>query len=231
MVGIYFLSGGTNVFDVCSNCGQYAENKPVDQSGPFVVCQRCGYKYPFLQLPLFIIGGVSGTGKTTICLELVSRFTECIVLDSDLLWRAAFVDPENNHEGFRSTWLEIAANISQSRRPVALFGIADPERYEALPTRHYFSVIHYLLYTCSDEILIQRLQARPEWRQSHTTTFIDTMITYNQHLLTTARTTQFPMTILDTGGITIQETNDYTKNWIRQRLAPTYSSHHSLFPE
>ena len=206
------------MFDVCPNCGEYEANKPVDPDGPFVVCSLCYYKHPFLQLPLFIIGGVSGTGKSTICLELISKFTECVVLDSDLLWRGEFTSPENDYYNFRSTWLEFAANISQSDRPVALFGIAEPNRYESLPARHYFSTIHYLLYTCSDELLKQRLQARPDWRQSHTETFINPMIVFNQHLLRMAKTTSPPVTILDTGSISIKEAINYTKTWIQQRM-------------
>ncbi len=208
------------MFNVCSNCGEYGEDNPVDavgSSGPFVLCKHCHHKHPFLQLPLFIIGGVSGTGKSTISLEIISKFTECVVLDSDLLWRAEFSTPENDYYSFRSTWLEVAANISQSGRPVALFAIADSERYEKLHARHYFSTIHYLLYTCSDEVLSQRLRARPEWRQSHTAEFIETMINFNQHLLTVAKTTSAPVTILDTGTISIQEASDYTKSWILQR--------------
>ncbi len=206
------------MYDVCSNCGEYSEEKPVDATGPFIVCQMCGYKHPFLQLPLFVAGGVSGTGKTTICLELTSKFTECVVLDSDLLWRAEFRTPENNYYSFRSTWLEIAANIGQSGRSVVLFGIADPERFETLPARQYFSTLHYLLYTCDDEQLVQRLQARSAWRQSGTPAFVDTMIAFNNSLKEMARTTKFPVTLLDTGNISIQEASDYTKDWIQQRL-------------
>ena len=156
---------------------------------------------------------MSGTGKSTISLELMSKFTECVVLDSDFLWRAEFNTPENDYYSFRSSWLEVAANISQSGRAVALFAIADSERYEILHARQYFSTIHYLLYTCSDEVLTQRLKARPEWRQSRTATFIETMINFNQHLLTTAKTTSVPVTILDTG--TLRSTG-YNKDWNRK---------------
>ena len=204
------------MFNVCSNCGEYGEDNPVDPTGPFVVCKHCHHKHPFLQLPLFIIGGVSGTGKSTISLELMSKFTDCVVLDSDVLWRAEFSTPENDYYSFRSTWLELAANIHQSGWSVALFGIANPEQYETLHARQYFSTIHYLLYTCSDEVLTQRLRARPEWRQSHTDVFVETMINFNRHLLTIAKTTLFSVTILDTGTLSIREATDYTKLWIQE---------------
>lgn len=213
------------MYDVCSNCREYSENKPIDSTGPFVVCQICGYKHSFLQLPLFVVGGVSGTGKTTICLELTSKFTECVVLDSDLLWRAEFATPENNYYSFRSTWLEIAANISQSGRSIALFGIADPERFETLPARKYFSTIYYLLYTCGEKELVQRFQARPIRRQSHTPAFVEAMITFNRNLQAMAKTTQFPVTYFDTGDVSIRETSDYTKCWIQQKLSLRHSSH------
>jgi predicted kinase len=208
------------MFDICPRCGAYSENKPVDDrdDNACIVCRDCGHRQPFLRLPLFVIGGVSGTGKTTLHQELVSKVTECVVLDSDLLWRAEFATPENDYYRFRATWLLVAANIAQSGRPVALFGIADPERYEQLPARQYFSAIHYLLLTCDDEELVQRLQARPAWRQSGTSEFIEAMLTYNRYLKDAAAAMNYPVTMLDTGKRSVEACARFGAEWIRERL-------------
>src|SRR5437762_10497370 len=83
------------MFNVCPKCGEYSVEKPIDASGPFAICPFCGYAHPFLQLPLFIITGSSGSGKTTICLELIPLVQECVILESDILWGAFPADPEN----------------------------------------------------------------------------------------------------------------------------------------
>jgi hypothetical protein len=57
------------MFNVCPKCGEYSVEKSIDASGPFATCPFCGYAHPFLQLPLFIITGSSGSGKTTILFQ------------------------------------------------------------------------------------------------------------------------------------------------------------------
>jgi len=61
------------MFNVCPQCGAYSVEKNIEPGATTTVaiCPTCGYAQSFLQLPLFIITGASGAGKTTICRELV----------------------------------------------------------------------------------------------------------------------------------------------------------------
>src|SRR6266702_402236 len=114
------------MFNVCPRCGAYTVEKTIDPSGPFAICPFCHYAHPFLQLPLFIISGASSTGKSTICLALVPRLQECVVIESDILWGRVPTTPEDNYRDYRNTWLRVAKNISQAGRPVVLGGTALP---------------------------------------------------------------------------------------------------------
>ncbi len=67
------------MFNVCPRCGEYAVEKSIDPSGSYAICPFCRYAHPFLQQALFIITGASGSGKTTVCLKLVSLLKECVV--------------------------------------------------------------------------------------------------------------------------------------------------------
>ncbi|MEZ4519804.1 MAG: rRNA adenine N-6-methyltransferase family protein [Chloroflexota bacterium] len=53
-----------SIFNTCYNCGQYHADKAIDPDGPFAVCPECGYRHPFRQLPLLLVGGASGAGKS-----------------------------------------------------------------------------------------------------------------------------------------------------------------------
>lgn len=205
------------MFDVCSQCGMYTPEKTVDPAGPFLICPHCHFRQPFTRLPLFMIGGPSGAGKTTVGLHLIGKLPECVVMEGDILWRKEFDTPEDNYASYRSLWLNIAFTIHQSGRPVVLVGTANPDQYESLPRRQYFSVIHYLALVCRDEVLEQRLQDRPAWRGCDAP-FIANMLHYNQWLKAHTALTTPPITLLDTSDISIEESTAFTRQWIHQRL-------------
>jgi hypothetical protein len=207
------------MFNVCPACGIYNVEKAIDPAGPYAVCPACGYAHPFRQLPLFVVAGASGSGKTATGLALVGRLAECVVLDCDILWRPEFNTPADDYQAFRATWLNLAKNIGQSGRPVVLFGSAGPAQLEGQAERRYFSMLHYLALVCDPAILIARLQARPAWRASAAPEFMQAMQQFNRRLREMAPTTSPPMTVLDTTDGTPSTTADAVAAWVRNRLA------------
>jgi len=170
------------MMNVCFQCGIYRADKIIDPAGPFAICPECGFKHPFLQLPLLIVSGASGAGKSTVCQRLTSRITQAVLLDSDILWRSEFNSPETNYREYFETWLRLCKNISQSGRPVVLFGAGAgvPENLEGCIERRYFSAMHYLALVCSDSSLSERLQARPVWRGTRDAKYIEEHIRFNR---------------------------------------------------
>ena len=199
------------MFNVCPKCGEYSVEKTIDPSGPYAVCPFCRYAHPFLQQPLFIITGASGAGKTTVCLELVSRMSECVVMESDILWGYSSQD-------YHDIWLRVAKNIGQAGRPVVLCGTALPEHFEAQPERRYFSTLHYLAIVCDDALLKERLKLRPQWRESGSDDFVERMLQFNRWLKEHANTTNPPMTLHDSSRQSVQETTEEVAQWIQKRL-------------
>ena len=206
------------MFNVCPNCGMYSVEKEIDSAGPFAICPYCRYAHPFIQQPLFIVSGASGAGKSTVCLALVSKMTECVVLDPDIFWHAGYDTPKDNWRSFTDLRLRVAKNIGQSGRPVALFTSGVPEQFENQPERRYFSEIHYLALVCDDALLVQRLQSRPSWRQAGSPEFIEKMLSFNRWLKENAGTTSPPMSLLDTSNISVAESVELTAEWIRENL-------------
>ena len=208
------------MFNVCPQCGAYSERKEIDPRGPFAICPTCGYAHPFVQLPLFVLTGASGAGKTTIGLHLARSFHECVTMESDILWGAIPATAEDNYRAYRNTWLRVAKNIGQAGRPVILVGTALPDQLEACPERCYFTQLHYLAAVCDDATLTERLGARPTWRGAGTASFIAEMVRFNRYLKEHAPLTSPPLALLDTSGQTIDESVAATIAWIRQWWAP-----------
>src|SRR5688572_28230582 len=208
------------MFNVCHNCGLYRADKIIDPSGPYAICPGCGHKHPFRQLPLLIVSGASGAGKSSVCQALLGKLEDVVLLDSDILWRPEFNKRKDNYRDFFETWLRVAKNISQSGRPVVLFGagVGVPENMEPCVERRYFSELHYLALTCEDQLLADRLRRRPDWRQSANEEFLERQLDFNRWFKEHGPEQEPPITLLDTTGHPVEETTAQVAQWIREKL-------------
>jgi predicted kinase len=207
------------MFNVCAQCGIYDEEKHIDPSGPWAICPHCNHAHRFVQLPLFVLTGASGAGKSSVCLHLPWALPECVCLESDILWRSEFATPDDNYRSYRNMWLRVAKNVAQAGRPVVLCGTALPDQFEACPERRYFTQLHYLALVCDDDLLAARLRARPAWRGAGGDAFVDTMTAFNRWIKANAATTQPPMSLLDTTASSVEQSVAHVAAWVRERLA------------
>src|SRR5688572_13598483 len=208
------------MLNVCFQCGEYRPDKLIDPNGPYAICPVCGYRHTFRQLPLLIVSGASGAGKSTVCNSLVGTMEQVVILDNDILWREEFNQPEKRFRDFFETWLRVAKNISQSGRPVVLFGagMGVPENMEPCVERRYFSELHYLALMCEDQLLADRLRRRPDWRQSANEEFLERQLDFNRWFKEHGPEQEPPITLLDTTGHPVEETTAQVAQWIREKL-------------
>ncbi len=204
----------------CSKCGEYCPDKVIDPDGPFAICPVCRHKHAFQQLPLLIVSGASGTGKSTVRNILMGRTNDAVLLEGDILWRPEFDQPDEKYRDFFETWLRVCKNISQAGRPVVIFnaGMGVPENIEQCVERRYFSEIHRLALVCENDTLAERLQNRPKWRKSGNQQYIDTHIRFNQWFKEQANQAVCAMKLIDTSSISPMETADQIEIWIRRML-------------
>jgi hypothetical protein len=181
----------------------------------YAVCPACGHRHPFKQLPLFIVCGASGTGKTTLLHQLSTEVTEYIPLEGDILWRPAFDIPENHYRDFNETWLRMAKNIGQSGHPVVIFsaGMGAPENLQNCVELRYFSNTFVLALVCTDVSLVERLRNRPAWRNC-SEDFIQQQVSSNHWYMDVGPTLDPPLTLLDTSELSTQNTLAAFKSWI-----------------
>jgi hypothetical protein len=202
----------------------YSEEKdirPGVEQRALAVCRECGSAHPFLRLPLFNITGASGTGKTTLALAMAAQDITCIHLETDILWSPVYNTPEDDYRAFRKVWLLMANYISQSGHPVALYGSVVPSQLDACPEHQYFSKLYYLALVCEPDVLVERLKARPSWRQAGSDGFIHRMIDFNQWFIDQAALPGSPITQFDTSRATLEETVNAVRGWIAERWPVT----------
>lgn len=209
------------MFNVCPRCGMYTvekQIKPLSRWQALAICPSCGAGQTFSRLPLFIVTGASGTGKTRLCLELAPSDRLCVHLETDILWGQIQADPRDDYRTYREAWLRLAKNISQGGKPVVLYGSATPSQFEVCTERLYFEQIYSLALVCQPEVLTERLRSRPGWRGTSNDDFIRSMIDFNQWLIEHVAG-ESEMDLLDTSLLSVRESVDRVKDWIRQRWA------------
>ena len=206
------------MFNSCEQCGVQPNRPAVDEGGA-AVCPHCGRRKSFRRLPLLLVGGPAGAGKSTAGAGVLGRVTEAVVFETDLLWRREFNTPSDGYLEYFSLWLRLASHVAQSGRPAVLFGagFAVPHSVEPLAERSLFSAVHYLALVCADDVLAARLRRRPKWRDEDEK-LIAEHLKLNRWLKENAATTTPPVTLLDTSRDAPAETAARVAAWIKEKV-------------
>ena len=145
----------------CQRCVPAVALLPRDGTA---ACPGCGYAEPARRLPLFVVTGASGAGKSAVCADLAAALPECLVFDVDWL-----IDPFTragtpvDWPALFEAWLVVAHGAAQGGRHTVLLGPLTPDKLD-VPARRWVGAIHFALLDCPDGARRQRLAARPSWR-------------------------------------------------------------------
>ena len=201
------------MIEICSNCGNHEWDKEI--IGNKLCCTKCGAQWEFISMPLFILTGCSGVGKTTTAIEIMRKKVDFVVLDADIL--SGYVDWSS--EESCNEWVETIVNISkdiiQSGKPVlwTMAGCLDrlPKTYNC----RYFSEIKCLALVCDDEALRKRMQ---EGRGITDENWLKGSSDYNSYFMGHDSLGDTRFEKLDITGKEPQEVAAYVIEWVNMNL-------------
>jgi ribosomal protein S27AE len=147
----------------CMSCGPGTALE-ADPRAHRLHCPRCGSESWLPALPLFVVTGASGSGKTTITGPLRSLLPGCLVLETDVILHVAAL----GWDTWRNTWLQLTHAAALGGQVTVLTGSLTLDQLERLPARKLIGPIHFALLDCPDNVLAGRLRDRPAWRGSST---------------------------------------------------------------
>jgi dephospho-CoA kinase len=107
-------------------------------------------------LPLFIVTGASGSGKTYVVQELRRIMSDFDVFDPDNI--VEFIG--HDWEKVRNIWLRVARNIAESGRMTIICGSMMPWDIEKCVDFPYFKHVYYVNLHCNEETRENRLRER-----------------------------------------------------------------------
>ncbi len=148
------------------------------------------------KLPLFIVTGASGTGKTTISSLVRKQLPEFDVFDMDIIdnvdWQIA-----------KENWLRIAYSISLSGRGTVLCGTMVPENIASSDYIDRFDRILYMNLHCDD--------VTRQWDEN----LIEDHKNFASWLLQNSETAfEPPMQKIETAELTAEEVAEQIKEWV-----------------
>jgi broad-specificity NMP kinase len=203
------------VFNICPACGLWADAPAVDSTRDQIVCPHCGARRAVRRLPLLVVTGASGVGKSTVCEHLAPALDDIVCLEADTLWGHVPATASDRHRSYWNVWLNMAAAIHQSGRPVALFGTTVPENVEDCPARPLLRAVRYLALVLEPAELARRLRERPGWRGCSAEPFVEEMVQFDRWLRAHAAETCPPLTVLDVTGLPTPEIGRRVADWMR----------------
>jgi ribose 1,5-bisphosphokinase PhnN len=203
------------MFNVCPGCGEYRPAREVRPEQAIAICE-CGHVQEYRTRPLFVVGGASGTGKSTILHRLATSELPVVALDGDILWREEF---RRQVDEWTEIWLRMAKNIGLAGKPAMLFaaGLVVPANIERSVERRYFSQVHRLALTCDDEVLAERLRARPSWRRASDPGVLVEEMRFNRWLRDNGDAEGIAR--VDTTSISVAEACDAVLTWLGQSMS------------
>jgi hypothetical protein len=192
----------------CQRCDVAVAMRP---RGNVAECPSCGVGEPALRLPLFVVTGASGSGKTSVYPHLAAALRDSVVFDVDWLidsFAQARQPAPVNWPAFRDAWLAVAHGVAQGGRHTVLLGPFMPDQLTSVPARRWVADIHFAALDCDDDVRRARLAARPRWRARA----IDDHIAFAAHLRKT-----IPV-VIPTHGSPV-EVAERVAEWVRAHIA------------
>lgn len=215
---------------ICPKCGNYEwnkkieeieenkqidENLTIDDNKKNIICLQCGHKWQFKSMPLFILTGCSGVGKTTTAQELLQRETKFITMDADFLLNIMPHDKEEDYKNWVEQVLSLSKNIMQGGKPL-LWTIAGAlDHFEHTYNRRFFTEIYFLALVCDSESLEKRMR---EGRHIIDSNWIQSSIDYNRWFVEKGIVSDKKVDTFDISGKSVSEVADYVNKWVEERL-------------
>ncbi|MCR5836969.1 MAG: AAA family ATPase [Lachnospiraceae bacterium] len=165
---------------ICQKCGNTQWDKEVQ--GNKIICPKCGNCWTFKKLPVFILTGCSGIGKTTTAQELQRMTDQYVVLDMDFLYNI-MNHPQSVDDNYNmiEQALSLSKNINQTGKSVVWTCAGNLEKFPRVYSARFFSDIKVLALTASSEVIRKRMM---EGRNIEDESWIQGSIDYNEYLRT-----------------------------------------------
>ncbi len=198
---------------ICSKCGNYDWDKEIKKDK--IHCPKCGNTWEFVSLPLFILTGCSGVGKTTTAIEIMRRKVDFVVLDADIFYGFMPLETDEDNKKWVESIENISKNIMQTGRPVLWTMAGNLDKLSHTYSSCFFSDIYCLALVCDEDLLRNRMK---EGRGITDEGWIQSSVDYNQYFKSHEKLGDTQFQIFDISGKSVSEVADYVIEWVENKI-------------
>lgn len=199
------------MIEICAKCGNHEWDKEIRENK--LRCPKCGEEWEFKSMPLFILTGCSGVGKTTTAIEIMRRMVDFVVLDVDVFSGFTRAETEEDYNNRVELLANISKDIMQSGKPVlwTMAGCLDylPETYNS----RYFSKIKCLALVCEESALRERMQ---QGRGIDDENWIKGSCDYNRYFMEHDHIGDTIFEVLDITDKDVERVADCVVEWVKK---------------
>lgn len=198
---------------ICARCGNCDWDKIVTKTT--VKCPKCNFEWEYIRLPLFILSGCSGIGKTTTAIEIMKKTTDLVVMDSDIFCGVQHATSDEDYRQRIDAIEAISRNVNQSGKPVlwTVAGNLDmlPESYNSV----FFDGIYCLALVADEATLREHMCVG---RGITDKNWIEGSVAYNEYFKDHDSIGKQKFEILSIDGKKACEVADEVLQWIKSKL-------------
>ena len=198
---------------ICPHCGNYAYDKEVAENQ--VRCPKCGETWQFKKMPLFILTGCSGMGKTTTGIEIMKQQNDFIVLDADMFYNIMPHETQEDYLNQIEQMESLSKNIMQSGKTVLWTMAGNLDKLNRVYNRRFIGEIYCLALVCDEGELRRRMT---EGRKITDADWIQSSVDYNHYFQTHACLADMPFEAFDTTGKSVSKVAEYVIGWVKAKL-------------
>lgn len=198
--------------DICPQCGSYDWDKAVD--GSTITCPRCGHRWAFLKLPLFVVTGASGVGKTATVQALQGLTRDFVCLDADFFYNLMPHETQEDYMAQTEQAQALSRDIMQCGRPAVWARAGNIHMLNMTYGARFFDGIYVLALTCPEEELRRRMT---EGRNISDQGWIQSSVDYNRYFMEHDHIDTVAYERLDTGGMDVNRAARAVEKWLGQK--------------
>ncbi len=201
------------MLNTCPACGNWQRDKLADAT--HIRCPHCDAVWPYRRLPLLVLTGASGVGKTTAGRRLLARLSvedapPFLVEDADFFYTLLPHKTPADDQKQVEEMLVLSATLAQSGRPVLWTMAGNLDKLPHTYAARFFSGIHCLALVCSEDALRVRMQ---QGRGITDQGWLNSSVEYNRYFQTHSTIGETSFTTLDTTELSPDAVADRVWNW------------------